>query len=844
MLGSVSEMSDVYRNKFWVEFEAAVLSEVDAAPSSGTCSIGWLVRLRDPDDVRTRYRCFHFTHLLGASFENTFFTSTEEAKAALPSLDALVIVDRLDALLLGLVESATSRGTAVFLDLCDDLLAADHIENVSGLNKFYFNAIAPVLAGVTVPSAVMAERLEAYFSEQRGSTPSIHVVPDIAETWENYSAAFQAVSGNEPDPLPDLPEGDALTAAKQVVWFGGNGKTNSKAEVFGLKRYLKALKSVHDDIPLELVVIGDSEPVYRGLVENCGFPTRYVAWSAPALYSELARADVALLPSSEDGLGSIKSNNRVLLALAAGVPVVTEKSGAIAEFEEALFLGRAADSLRNCIGPSKARKLPKRMRAAQRALARYTPNRVGRIWAGLLSNAIGRSRSAPAAQGNGKALFFLEAGDDVKAIRGLLSAANKKRRLDYDLLIPIELVEGRPEFEPILRKSRTIPKFYSGPFAVGKNMLVGYSAVVAERPSAPIAKQIASIADELDIPFLTSREAISGSLDGLAVARSASPVIKNTNVAGPYPERLNDDGSADWAFIVDRKARGWILDAICREIGSRQPESWQVVYHPAPIPKAKNFFFSHYALFEKYQAEVDADAGILNGSKTFVWYTHPREESPISVAKHLLAFEKATKIIFACESNRQTWLERGLPEDKTAVILGGADANLFQYHDRGGGVVGLSSSFYERKNPDCLLEVMKLLPHRQFLLLGRKWNQYALFEEMRSLPNFSYKSVPYRQYPDLYSTFDVFLSMSNLEGGPIPLVEAMMSNAVPVASRTGFAPDLIRHGENGFIFDLDASPAVIAEMIEAAYLLPTNVRETVVRYDWDNFSSSIVKLAQ
>jgi glycosyltransferase involved in cell wall biosynthesis len=213
------------------------------------------------------------------------------------------------------------------------------------------------------------------------------------------------------------------------------------------------------------------------------------------------------------------------------------------------------------------------------------------------------------------------------------------------------------------------------------------------------------------------------------------------------------------------------------------------------------------------------------------------------VAQLLLTFEKVTKVIFACESNRQIWVNRGLPEDKTAVVLGAADPELFRFHERGNGQIGLSSSFYERKNPDSLLEVIKLLPHRDFLLLGRKWNQYALFEEMKALPNFTYVRAPYRDYPDIYSTFDVFLSMSSLEGGPIPLIEAMMSNAVPVASRTGFAPDLIRHGKNGFIFDLDASPERIAKLIEAAFDLHANVRKTVERYSWENFSAAIVGLA-
>jgi len=246
-------------------------------------------------------------------------------------------------------------------------------------------------------------------------------------------------------------------------------------------------------------------------------------------------------------------------------------------------------------------------------------------------------------------------------------------------------------------------------------------------------------------------------------------------------------------------------------------------------------------LFETF---VERESDKLANAKMFVWYTHPRIESPASVAKLLIAFDRATTVIFACESNRQVWLDRGLPEEKTAVVLGAADAELFRYHERTGqGVVGLSSAFYERKNPEVLLDVIRALPHRQFVLLGRNWNQFALFEEMRALPNFTYLTAPYRDYGKIYSTFDVFLSISRLEGGPIPLVEAMMSNAVPVASRTGFAPELIRHGENGFLFDTDASADEIAELIESAYDLTGNIRDSVEQLTWENFSARIVNLA-
>ena len=830
-----------FNDSFRLEFEAADVSPVpEDLVRTRPYRVGWLMKSIDVNSASIRYRCFHFSRVLAPRFHSTYFTSAHELQRELPKLDAIIIVKRLDKTLPGLVAKARQYDVPVFLDLCDDLLGPGYSKNEFGVNLPRFLGIAPLLAGVTVPSAEMADRIEGYVTGN-GLTPiPIHVVPDIAETWEIFRATHQAITGKTlPARLPPASTPES-PGRKKVVWFGNYGASHSNFGIFSLKPALKSLRAVNPEVPLELVVISNSEPVFRALVHDCGFPTRYVPWSAPAVYSELASADAALLTTGDDEFCDIKSSSRVLQSFAAGVPVITAKGPALAEFDEAIAIGRMQDALRSCLGPSRERFVQPKLAAAQHVLARYTPERVGKIWATLLKSAIAKSRERQAAKQRNKLLILLEAGDRLETARDLLRAVKGLPDLNYVLLVSTELLESEPRFSGVLRLSRRIPRFFSGTLEGVRNLLRDCSAVIVERPDARTAKLLGTYARQLGIPILTSAEAAWGGLNAFVRPEVAAP--KSAIQAGPYEERLNADGTLDWAFIVHEKARGWILDAICREIGSRQPASWQVSYYPASTPEAKNYFFSHHALFETF---VEREADRLKDSRVFVWYTHPRVETPESVAKLLLAFEQhVTKVIFACESNRKMWIERGLAEEKTAVILGAADPEMFRFHNRGGGVVGLSSSFYERKNPDCLMAVMKHLPHREFLLLGRKWNQYALFEEMKALPNFTYKSAPYREYPAIYSTFDVFLSISNLEGGPIPLVEAMMSNSVPVASRTGFAPDLIKHGENGFIFDLDTPSETIAEMIEAAFDLPGDIRKTVEHLSWDNFSASIVKLAE
>lgn len=302
-------------------------------------------------------------------------------------------------------------------------------------------------------------------------------------------------------------------------------------------------------------------------------------------------------------------------------------------------------------------------------------------------------------------------------------------------------------------------------------------------------------------------------------------------------ERPDPGGRNDWLFVAPKDSKGWILDAICREIGGRQPGSWDVAYNPKTLPDAGTYFFAHYW---NYLDHLKRNPHIQQ-RRTLVWYTHPRE-IPYSIEEQLEGYSKATKIVFTCSEYLNDWIDKGLDPARAVVVLGGADPHLFRGHVRGAGCVGLSSSFYERKNPEALLDVVRAMPDRRFVLVGRNWEQFARFGELSACANFEYLTASYAEYPAIYAQFDVFLSLAMLEGGPIPVLEAMTENVVPVASRTGFCPDLIRHGENGFLFDVGAPASTIAPLIEAAFALRGDIRASVSNYSWDAFARAIHQL--
>ncbi|WP_088892293.1 glycosyltransferase family 4 protein [Leptolyngbya ohadii] len=314
------------------------------------------------------------------------------------------------------------------------------------------------------------------------------------------------------------------------------------------------------------------------------------------------------------------------------------------------------------------------------------------------------------------------------------------------------------------------------------------------------------------------------------------------------PETEHNSQVYDLAFILDRGNRGWILDAICREIAANYPGSVTFSYeayfprgniaHYAPVdlplPRAKAYFFAHYSYFAVCLKRYP----YLKDRPTYIWYTHPK--GLMTDEAFAATMNQATAMICTCSQFAERMIACGVNPDKVTYVLGAADPNLFRSHVRTGkGAVGFSTAYYERKSPDRILEIVQRLPHRSFILLGRKWKAYDRFAELEALPNFKYVEIDYADYPQYYAQMDVFVSPAKLEGGPIPLVEAMMCNVVPVASKTGFAPDLIVPGENGFLFDIESSADEICNLIEQAFQIKTDVRQTVEHLSWQNFSADI-----
>ena len=288
----------------------------------------------------------------------------------------------------------------------------------------------------------------------------------------------------------------------------------------------------------------------------------------------------------------------------------------------------------------------------------------------------------------------------------------------------------------------------------------------------------------------------------------------------------------DLVFVVFIKGKGWILETICKQIA--QYFSGQTAFHYSAfrLPQATSYFFAHYS-FLQICLKLNPQ---LWSRRLFVFYTHPREEE-VNSDDLVYALNRAEQIFCMNSQSVEALAALGVERRRLSCLIGGADPAVFRAHRRGSGCVGFCAAYYERKSPDTILAIVEALPQRQFILIGRGWHSYPQFARLAGLTNFVYVEPEYNTYPDYYAQMDVFVSAAKLEGGPIPLIETMMCNIVPVASRTGFAPDIIEHGVNGFLFDVDADVSAICELIEQAFHLAGDIYPSVAPYTWQEFAT-------
>ncbi len=193
--------------------------------------------------------------------------------------------------------------------------------------------------------------------------------------------------------------------------------------------------------------------------------------------------------------------------------------------------------------------------------------------------------------------------------------------------------------------------------------------------------------------------------------------------------------------------------------------------------------------------------------------------------------ERLSRIQVSHSEMQQAILQTGIDPAKVHLIPIGINLSFFHYRNMelraqqraqfgipdGAFVVGSfqkdSNGWGEGlepkliKGPDIFartLEVMKKsIPELYVLLTGPARGYLKKQLEQLEIP---YKHVYLKDYPEVGRSFpalDLYIVASRQEGGPKAVLESMASGVPLVTTRVGQAMDLVRHGENGWMVEVE-----------------------------------------
>jgi len=297
----------------------------------------------------------------------------------------------------------------------------------------------------------------------------------------------------------------------------------------------------------------------------------------------------------------------------------------------------------------------------------------------------------------------------------------------------------------------------------------------------------------------------------------------------------------------------WILGNWMREIKARSSGNLKIWWLPTsynniprstlftlPLPKSDVYFFSYPTIFRNYLAKHNN----RYSHKSIVNYTHeiPELGTKKQQADYL---NSAYSIHFNCSRDASELVENGLDSSKVRIVYGAIDDDCSVINQtRRNSSVLLASRFSERKGVRVLPELINSLPNWKFHILGRGWEDFLIKHKLDKNLNVVYEKFTRESRNRVMNEVEVFLSLSTLEGGPIPLLESIKLGMKPVATMTGFAPDIIEDGVNGILIPINSEVPVIREAILRAQALTQLGFLDEQDFSWDRISKIFMQDVQ
>lgn len=242
-----------------------------------------------------------------------------------------------------------------------------------------------------------------------------------------------------------------------------------------------------------------------------------------------------------------------------------------------------------------------------------------------------------------------------------------------------------------------------------------------------------------------------------------------------------------------------------------------------------------------------------------------REKIPCVTTIHHVEDERSVEaepladaVMTVCKQWHDYLIASGISSEKLVMVPNGVRTDVFRppavdeqkrLRQRWGLpldsiVVGFSakrtSDSLNRKDIDTLAnamgEVSRLHQKTVFVIIGPGWDEFVADQRRRGICCVYFPFiVDHEGVAEVYRSLDIYWVTARIEGGPVPLLEAMSTGIACITTPVGVALEIVRDGENAFFSQIgDANGFVrqtdlLARTSEVRRTIGKAARDSVVR---------------